>query len=132
MATSNRFEADLPELTPDQLTKLYTWGSTACEHFDIRMNADMTMVLLATRKKSDTARSHQRMLRTNLLNWGVSLPSKQHGWLRLQPDVHADSQNSVATEAISASDPKDNTPRPQFQCGLRLPENLLTVPIASH
>ena len=125
MATSKYFEADLPELTPEQLTKLYTWGQTSCEPFDVRMNQDMSMTLTATRRKSDHARGHQRLLRTNLVNWGVELPGKQMGWLRLQSDVHADSQDSVATQ--SASGPKDSTPRPQFQNGLRLPENLLTI-----
>ena len=132
IGTTNSFEADLPEMDPEQFSKLYTWGQNACVKFDLRTDDDMTMTLAATRKKSDTARGHQRLLRTNLINWGVVLPNKQMGWLRLQSDVHADSQDSVATLARSASGPKDSTPRPQFQNGLRLPENLLTVLIASH
>ena len=38
MATSHKFEADLPELTEAQLEKLYGWGKSSCEAFDVRMN----------------------------------------------------------------------------------------------
>ena len=58
MATSHKFEADLPELTEAQLEKLYGWGKSSCEAFDVRMNGDMSMVLIATRKKQDSARGH--------------------------------------------------------------------------
>ena len=68
IATSNSFEADLPEMDPEQFSKLYTWGQNACVKFDLRTDDDMTMTLAATRKKSDTARGHQRLLRTNLIN----------------------------------------------------------------
>ena len=125
----------MPTLTPEQLTKLAAWGQSSCESFDEQMNQNGTMVLLATRKKNDTVRGHMRLLRTNLVNLGMVLPSKQVGWLRLNTDGHADSQDSVATKAKdpSASDPKDSAPRRQyqFQSGLSLPENLLTVPIVS-
>ena len=69
MATSKSFECDLPDLTEDQLAKLYEWGKSSCEAFDVRMNAeDMSMVLFARREKSGIARYFQRLLRTNLLN----------------------------------------------------------------
>ena len=68
LATGKRFEADLPDLTPEQLTKLYAWGQSSCEAFDVRMNRDMTMVRLATRKKAGSVRDHMRLLRTNLMN----------------------------------------------------------------
>ena len=80
MTTSKSFEADLPDMTEEQLSKLYLWGKSSCEAFDARMNRDMTMIIVATRKKAGTVRDHMRLLRTNLLNWGVSLPSKQVGW----------------------------------------------------
>ena len=79
MATSKSFEADLPDMTEEQLSKLYLWGKSSCEAFDARMNRDMTMIIVATRKKAGTVRDHMRLLRTNLLNWGVSLPSNKSG-----------------------------------------------------
>ena len=129
METSKSFEADLPELTEGQLEKLYAWGKSSCEAFDLRMNGDMSMVLIATRKKQDSVRSHMRLLRTNLLNWGVSLPNKQMGWLRLV----ADEGNSAgaAEEAAHAASSKNQT-TPQASHRLVLPTNLLTTPMAAY
>ena len=129
MATFYHFEADLRELTESQLEKLYGWGKSSCEAFDVRMNGDMSMVLIATRKKQDSVRSHMRLLRTNLLNWGVSLPNKQMGWLRLV----ADEGNSAgaAEEAAHAASSKNQT-TPQASHRLVLPTNLLTTPMAAY
>ena len=131
MATSNTFEADLPELSPEQLSKLYTWGQTSCDTFDLRMNSDMTMVLSAKRKKTDTARGHMRLLRTNLVNWGVSLPTKQVGWLRLTTEEsRAPSVEDRAAEATHPSPchSQDSTPG-EFE--LTVPVCLLTAPIVA-
>ena len=104
MAASKSFEADLPELTEEQLMKLYTWGQSSCEAFDVRMHEDMTMVLLATRKKSGSVRDHMRLLRTNLVNWGVTLPTKQVGWLRLMMDGgNSADMNGAGKEAAHAA-----------------------------
>ena len=129
MATSHHFEADIPELSESQLEKLYAWGKSSCEKFDVRMNGDMSMVLIATRKKQDSVRGHMRLLRTNLLNWGVSLPDKQMGWLRLV----ADEGNSAgaAGEAAHAASSKNQT-TPQASHRLVLPTNLLTTPMAAY
>ena len=124
MATSHNFEADLPELTEAQLEKLYGWGKSSCEAFDIRMNEDMSMILIATRKKQDSVRGHMRLLRTNLLNWGVSLPDKQMGWLRLVDE------KPQSTDFTTASQQKI-TPRSPNPTALRLPENILTIPIVA-
>ena len=110
MATSHKFEADLPELTEAQLEKLYGWGKSSCEAFDVRMNGDMSMVLIATRKKQDSVRGHMRLLRTNLLNWGVSLPNKQMGWLRLFAD-EGNSAGAAEEAAHAASSPNHTTPK---------------------
>ena len=122
MATPQHFEADLPELTDGQLEKLFAWGQNSCEAFDVRMNGDMTMVLLATRKKPGSVRDHMRLLRTNLLNWGVTLPTKQVGWLRLL----SDEGNSVGAAQGAAQT------MPQTSSCLALPNNLLTIPISAH
>ena len=130
MAASKSFEADLPELTEEQLMKLYTWGQSSCEAFDVRMHEDMTMVLLATRKKSGSVRDHMRLLRTNLVNWGVTLPTKQVGWLRLMMDGgnSADMNGAGKEAAHAARSPIQSTP--QTSSCLVLPKNLLTTPMA--
>ena len=129
MATSHKFEADLPELTESQLEKLYAWGKSSCESFDLRMHGDMTMVLIATRKKQDSVRGHMRLLRTNLLNWGVSLPNKQMGWLRLVADEG--NPAGAAEEAAHAASSKNQT-TPQASHRLVLPTNMLTIPMAAY
>ena len=134
MATSHHFEADLVELTEAQLEKLYAWGKSSCEAFDVCMNGDMSMVLTATRKKQDSVRGHMRLLRTNLLNWGVALPTKQVGWLRLIMDEgNAADMNGAGKEAADApSNPIQNMPHTSHRSFLTLPPNLLTIPIVSH
>ena len=135
MATSHHFEADIPELSESQLEKLYAWGKSSCEKFDVRMNGDMSMVLIATRKKQDSVRGHMRLLRTNLLNWGVALPTKQIGWLRLIMDEgnSAEMNGAAGKEAADApSHPIQNMPHTSHRSFLTLPQNLLTIPIASH
>ena len=131
MAASKSFEADLPELTEEQLMKLYTWGQSSCEAFDVRMHEDMTMVLLATRKKPGSVRDHMRLLRTNLINWGVALPTKQKGWLRLVTG-EGDSDAAAPEDADAPSNPIQIMPQTSYRSLLTLPPNLLTVPIASH
>ena len=79
MATSDTFEADLPELSPEKLSKLYTWGQTSCDGFDVRMHKGMTMTPRATRKKPDTTRGHMRLLRTHLVEIGASC-CQRNGW----------------------------------------------------
>ena len=131
MATTKGFEADLPELTEGHLEKLHAWGKSSCEAFDVRMNGDMTMVLLATRKKPGSVRDHMRLLRTNLINWGVALPTKQKGWLRLVTN-ESNSDGAAPDAADAPSSPFRNMPQTSYRSLLPLPQNLLTVPIASH
>ena len=133
MTTSKRFEADLPDMTEEQLSKLYLWGKSSCEHMDFRIKPDMSIVLIATRKKQDSVRGHMRLLRTNLLNWGVTLPTKQLGWIRLTPDKCKSAQRDGGDkEADAPSNPFQNMPQTSHCSLLTLPLNLLTVPIAAH
>ena len=148
MASSSKaFVADLPEnMSEEQLAKLYAWGQS-CEQFDVHMQ-DGAMTLVAVRKKCGTAREHMRLLRTNLQNWGVSLPAKQTGWLRLVDEsASAEEQTSQAPTAAEASvpdegaadtpersvPPDESVPAPSItrqSCSARLelPVNLLTSP----
>ena len=79
MASSKAFVADLPDLSEEQLEKLHAWGNSSCEQFDLHMQEGGSMTLVAVRKKNGSARDHMRLLRTDLQNWGVSLPAKQTG-----------------------------------------------------
>ena len=136
MARSNAFAADLPALSEEQLEKLYVWGRGSCDKFDVHLHSDTTMTLTAVRKKDGTARDHQRLIRTNLINWGVALPHKQTGWLRLLPhDSISDAVPSRAGTAHVAPDPPQrnkaaplvaHTPM-EHESLLMLPANLLTT-----
>ena len=129
MTTSKSFEADLPDMTEEQLSKLYLWGKSSCEAFDARMNRDMTMIVVATRKKTGTVRDHMRLLRTNLLNWGVSLPSKQVGWLRLVTDDGKSAEMDGAGKEAAHAASSATQSVPQRSHRLVLPKNLLTIPV---
>ena len=147
MASSARnraFVADLPNLTAEQLEKLYAWGKGSCDRFDVHLNDNMSMVLAAVRKKDGTARDHQRLLRTNLIHWGVELPAKQTGWLRLIDEATQPADLAPTTTSTpSAPEPTREEAAPTKQdtahpptgracaatpCRLALPQNLLTRP----
>ena len=139
MARSNSFVADLPILSDEQLEKLYLWGTSCCDKFDVRMNGDMGMTVVALRKKDGTVRDHQRLLRTNLIHWGVELPHKQAGWLRLLPhdSIASAAPGRVGTAPVAAEPPISSQPAPPAakppaaRVALRLPPNLLT-PCGEH
>ena len=147
--TSKAFVADLPDLTAEQLGKLYTWGESSCEQFDVRRQSS-NLVLVAIRKKHGTVRDHMRLLRTNLINWGVNLPAKQSGWLRLAPDDESAGRlwslpatSQAASEPVEREETKHlskthaQTPEADISrgalsrttippCLLHLPQNLLS------
>ena len=143
--TSKTFVADLPELSGEQLEKLYAWGKSTCEQFDVHLQAaGGSMALVAVRKKPGTAREHQRNLRTLLQNWGVNLPAKQAGWLRLvnesacaeckspQSSDEVVAFNATPDGYVSSADgstipaPSDMITRQTCSARLELPKNLLT------
>ena len=135
MARASRaFCADLPDMSAEALEKLYTWGKTSCEKTHVSMDAHGKMILVALRKKQGTARDHQRNLRTLLQNWGVELPQRQPGWLRLidESDLNLQHPCSPAEkESIPMSEEQELLPtyappsltRPTMR--LQMPKNLL-------
>ena len=133
MATSTSFVADLPPMDADQLAKMYTWGKTSCNRFDVHMKQD-GFTLVVERKKAGTVREHQRMLRTNLKNWGVDMPEKMKDWLRIVSDAdqlpapaeQEDSGRAAAREETHAREATCVIP-PAILADLRLraPLNLL-------
>ena len=109
MAKSAAFAADLPDMSAEQLAKLYAWGKSSCVKFDVQQMDNGTMLLVAVRKKPGTAREHQRLLRTSLLNWKVELPPRQANWLRLLDE--AGEAESAQPEAPATTSPhQESTP----------------------
>ena len=52
MAKSAALAADLPDMSEEALAKLYTWGKSSCETFDVHMGNHGAMLLVAVRKKA--------------------------------------------------------------------------------
>jgi hypothetical protein len=101
--SSAAFVADLPQdMSAEALEKLYGWGKSTCAQFDVHMNVDGSMALVAVRRKSGTARDHMKLLRTLLLSWGVTLPPRQAGWLRII-DEEAELSRVPADQAPAAT-----------------------------
>ena len=110
MAKSCAFVADLPEaMSAEALERLYAWGKSSCEKFDVHMYENGTMALVVVRKKPGTARDHQRNLRTLLQNWGVALPQRQSGWLRIIDETDA---SGVLQAPATTSDPAGDESSP--------------------
>ena len=147
------FVADLPPLTETQLEKLHTWIQKSCMTGDVHLNRDGSMKLVCTRSKAVDKRQHQRTLRTNLLNWGVELVSRQADWLRLvdERDVGVSGEADEAARnaldstgedmemAETLTEPRNETNTAmtapalsrcatKFSLGLPLPRSLLTDP----
>ena len=133
MAKASRaYRADLPDMSAEALEKLYTWGKSSCEKTHVSMDAHGKMILVALRRKPGTARDHQRNLRTLLQNWGVELPQRQPGWLRLIDESEVNRQLSCgATEKVShpiSEEVLPTTAPPSFPgptMRLQMPQNLL-------
>ncbi len=105
MAKACAFVADLPEdMSTDALERLYAWGKSSCENFDVHMNPTGSMTLVVVRKKPGTARDHQRNLRTLLQNWGVALPQRQSGWLRIISEEDISNMEQAPATSVHQSD----------------------------
>lgn len=130
MAKACAYVADLPQdMSTDALERLYAWGKGSCEKFDVHMNANGSMTLVVVRKKAGTAREHQRNLRTLLNNWGVALPQRQAGWLR----IIGEEMGSVE-QAPAASDPPDAAAFQEAHAcdGADLPTAPTGMPVSAH
>ena len=83
MESSTTFIAYLPDMSVEHLAKLYTWASKSCVKSDLVSLPSGQMKIVGVRAEPRSLRTLQRLLRTNLLNWGVELPPSQPGWLKL-------------------------------------------------
>ena len=85
MTSVAAFVADIPDVTPEQLAKLYAWTQAKFKESQINMNADRssyTISALCLDGSAKTVRQWQSLVCTNLLNWGVEMPKAQKNWLR--------------------------------------------------
>ena len=74
------FVADIPDVTCEQLAKLYAWTQSKFKESKINMNADRasyTLCAVCLDGSSKTVRQWQSLIRTNLINWGVEMPKAQ-------------------------------------------------------
>lgn len=87
--TSTCFIATLPTMEDTSFDKLYHWSKTQCVRADFVRSPDGCMRMVVERKAPNSVRGFQKMLRTNLRNYGVSLPDKMDSWLKLvEPDEY--------------------------------------------
>ncbi len=83
-----------------------------------RVQMQLLLLLYDTQK---TVRGFQRLLRTNLQNLGVELPSKQNGWLSL---LTLDEATEVLAHYTKPAKPYNNEYHP---ITLKMPVNLLKM-----
>ena len=100
----------LPGITPMQKRRIQEWGVPRCRSFYFHQERCGGVLLQRPRSLKST----QRLVLTNLRNWGVKPPKGQKGWLRLvsprdlryaigtSPEVGALAL-SIATVAVECS-----------------------------
>ena len=130
MATSKCFVATLPTtLTDDQFDKLRPWSQYHCEQSDFaRDKKNGCIRLLVTKREPRTQRDFQRLLRT--IDFGVTMPTKQVGWLRIFDMCDCDRMRILAAGDEAAENTESSTrsaPVAPVKSLLRLPVSLLKI-----
>ena len=139
MATSAYFSVFLPgDITEEQLVKIYEWGKN-CLHCNVIQQDDGYSVI-AHRHDEKDLRARQRLMLTNLKNWGIDT-GKQKGWLKVltKDEYNAlnehrrDARNSLPNQCCDddsdcMAETKPALPRCSAKVTLPLPPNLLTDP----
>ena len=135
--TSAYFSVFLPgDITEEQLVKIYEWGKN-CLHCNM-IQQDEGYLVIAHRSDEKDLRARQRLMLTNLKNWGIDT-GKQKGWLKiLTKDEFADlneqkgdARNSLPNQRCDddSDDMAETKPAlPRCSATLALPPNLLTDP----
>ena len=112
MAIVRAFVADIPATLSDEaLAKIYTWSRDKFERRDIAQHEDGSYVLgaLVPEGQNKNVRDWQRLIRTNLLNWGVEMPKQQKGWLRAVTLEQYESLVTNCGETVSTTTGSDGT-----------------------
>ena len=139
MATSAYFSVFLPgDITEEQLVKIYEWGKN-CLHCNVIQQDDGYSVI-AHRHDEKDLRARQRLMLTNLKNWGIDT-GKQKGWLKILTDDEytalneqkGDARNSLPNQRCDDDSDDMAETKPALQrcsatLALPLPPNLLTDP----
>ena len=144
MALSAYFAVHLPNtLSDEQFLKAYTWGKENCVQSNLVMKKEGGFLLIAQKSEAKDLRARQRLMATNLKNWGLDVSTQPKGWVRLLTceEYDATSRNE-GTDADPILAPKEDVgaeeecadPVISAHCAadpaslrLELPFNLLTI-----
>ena len=129
-----------PSLRDEELTKIYSWGKSNCLQSNLIRLKDGGYLMITQKADARDLRSRQRLMGTNLKNWGLDVVTRQKGWLSLltEDEYNAFSQNPEAADTPS---PREGTQHTEVKtvpsrCNatdvmktqLTLPRCLLTAP----
>ena len=97
-----------PILRDEQLTKIYSWGKSNCLQSNLISLKDGGYLMITQKADARDLRSRQRLMGTNLKNWGLDVVTRQKGWLSLltEDEYNAFSQNPEAADTPS---PREGT-----------------------
>ena len=125
-----------PSLRDEQLTKIYSWGKTNCLESNLVMLKDGGYLMIAQKTDAKDLRSRQRLMSTNLKNWGLDIVTRQKGWLSLMTEHEYNAFSHAGTQSpLERSDRGEVETVPSWcnatdlmKSRLTLPRNLLTAP----
>ena len=122
------FVADIPDVTPEQLAKLYAWTQSKFKRSQIGMNADGSSYTLSALcpDPAKTKRHWQSLLGTNMKHWGVEIPKGQK-WLRA---VSAEEYESIIQTPYAAPTPSSPASEPNEECEKASSPKLPAFPIS--
>ena len=110
MNTSAYFSVALPgDTTDDQLSKCYEWGKQHCLHCNLLRTCDDEYLLIAHRNDEKDLRARQRLMLTNLRNWGLGT-GKQKGWIKLLTPSEYDKLSRVGAQKPSGVEEEEDRP----------------------
>ena len=107
-------------MTDEQSEKLFAWATNFGEMFDFVKDQSGCIRMLVQTKQPHTQRACQRSLRTNLLNYGVSLPAKQEGWLNTFDENEYDRMKDIVARGLAPPDTIDNVTKSPLTLRLHL------------
>ena len=120
MATSAFFSVALPtSTTDDQLVRIYEWGKSNCLQCNIIQDGGVYTIILERNDERDL-RSRQRLMLTNLKNWGIDTSKLQKGWVKLLTETEYEriTHKDVPTDFISEG---SASPSDSETCGVPSP-----------
>ena len=145
MDSSQYFAVSLPStLSDEQFEKAYTWGKENCVQSNLLMKAEGGFLLIAEKKEPKDLRARQRLMATNLKNWGLDISTQPKGWVRLLTCEEYDAiSRNEGKDAAPTLAPKENVGAQEERADpvipthcraadpaslrLELPVNLLTI-----